>query len=438
MTSSSPKSAPEGSGPSPAAPGSDSFDVASRRVLDCLQRIERREPTLQAFVHVAGAQAMSRAAALDAQPVDVRGPLHGVPLAVKEVYQVRDMPWSAGSPVHRNRRGVATAPLVAALERAGAVTVGITASSEFAIAELPATTHPLDASRSPGASSSGSAAAVGAGLVPLALGTQTLGSIIRPAAYCGVVGFKPGFGRYDMQGIEPLCSELDHAGLLASSAALLARVDDVLAADAAGASRLRGACIVSPWFDEALSAAVLDALRTAESRLQALVPAWRRTAVPDWIARCEATVAHTLLLHGIARHHGAVLQASPPGSVSPQLRRLLDDAHGLRPSQLAQARSRHRDLAEALQEWLRPGEVALMAATVDVAPPRAQGSGSRAPQRLWSLAGMPALCMPVGGAGGALPIAVQCVARRGEDRLLLEFAMAAQALLAPSAREGDR
>lgn len=424
-------SEPESPCKGPCAPDS-APGGAVRAVREALERIARRDTVLRAFVHVAPERALARAAELDALAPGARGPLYGLALAVKEVFEVRGLPWSAGTPLYRERLGVSTAPMVASLERAGAVVVGISASSEFAIARLPPTTHPLDPLRGPGASSSGSAAAVGAGLVPLALGTQTLGSIIRPAAYCGAAGFKPSHGRYSMLGVVPLCESLDDPGLIADSAARLGQVDAVLApGDDARPPAPEGLCLVAPWFGEAVSPCVLDALREAATRLRELVPRHRELAVPHDIAAREPALVHTLLVHALARLHGAVLRGAAPGMVSPRLLQLLHEGEAVSEAQIVAARSDQLRVAQALQDWLRPGELALTVATVGVAPLHGDGSGSRAPQRLWNLAGMPALCLPVGGLPGNLPLGIQLVARRGEDRMLLEFAARAQARLAP-------
>ena len=417
--------------PSATAPCDDTAGAAVRAVGAALERIARRDRSLRAFVHVAPARALAHAAQLDRLAPVARGPLHALPMAVKEVFEVQGLPWSAGSALYRERLGSATAPMVAALERAGAVVLGMTASSEFAIAQLPATTHPLDPLRGPGASSSGSAAAVGAGLVPLALGTQTLGSIIRPAAYCGAVGFKPSHARYPMLGVVPLSESLDDPGLIADSAARVCAVDEVLAPAAqASAGALTGVCLVAPWFPEAVAPAVRAALVEAAARLRGLAPAWRETSVPPWVADREQQLVDTLLVRGLARLHGEALRAAPPGMVSARLLRLLGEGEALPASRMAAAQRGQQAVADALHEWLRPGEVAVTVATVDVAPLLAHGSGSRAPQRLWSLAGMPALCLPMAVPAGTLPIGIQLVARRGEDRLLLEFAARAQVLLA--------
>ena len=420
-------------GPSIASPspGDDIPSHAVHAVGEALDRIARREPSLRAFVHLAPARAMAHAARLDRLAPAARGPLHALPLAVKELFEVQGLPWSAGSALYRDRLGSVTAPMVAALEGAGAVVLGMSASSEFAIAELPRTVHPLDPSRGPGASSSGSAAAVGAGLVPLALGTQTLGSIIRPAAYCGAVGFKPSHARYSMLGVVPLSESLDDPGLLADSAARLCAVDEVLAPQAQAApGALAGLCLVPPWFDDVVAPVVRAALGEAALRLRGLAPAWRETSVPPWVATGEAQLVHTLLVGDLARLHGEALRGAAPGMVSARLLRLLGEGEALAATRIAAARQAQQGVAEALHEWLRPGEVAVTVASVDVAPQRGQGSGSRAPQRLWSLAGMPALCLPMAVPAGSLPIGIQFVARQGEDRLLLEFAARAQALLA--------
>lgn len=407
------------------------------RIASTLVRARQRDRTLHAFIELDTTGAMQRAAELDALPMHARGPLHGMPMAIKEVIDVAGLHCAWGSPIHAGRMPAVNAPLVQRLIDAGAVPVGITASTEYALAAAARTVHPRDALRSPGASSSGSAAAVSAGLVPFALGTQTIGSIIRPAAYCGVVGFKPSFGRYTTDGFLCLSSRLDHAGLVAASVADAIAVDRVLAAAAEDA---RHECppltlrVLQPWFDDEVSTAVSSSLERCYSRLRSEGFALDPLVVDPETAATENELTDTLLTYELAKRHGATLRAAPPDKVSAKLMTLLARGEGIGAAAFDDAVARQAELSARLNAMLLPGEIALAPATLDVAPWLTEGSGSRAPQRLWTLAGLPALTLPVGERDG-LPIGVQLVGRFGEDQAVLRAAAQIESILGQRADE---
>src|SRR6266478_5460684 len=167
--------------------------AAEALVTACLDRIAARESVVGAWHHLDREAALAAARHCDASAPG--GPLHGIPIAVKDLIDTRDMPTGYGSPIYEGHRPAADAACVALARAAGAIVLGKTVTTEFACFTAGKTANPHNPAHTPGGSSSGSAAAVAAGMVPLAFGTQTAGSIIRPAAYCGVVGFKPSFGR---------------------------------------------------------------------------------------------------------------------------------------------------------------------------------------------------------------------------------------------------
>ena len=167
----------------------------------CLERIAARESVVHAWASIDPDLALAQARALDRAPA--RGPLHGVPVGVKDIIDTFDQPTEMGSPIYRGHRPSADAACVALVRAAGAVILGKTVTCEFAGMTPGITTNPHDPARTPGGSSSGSGAAVADGMVPVAFGTQTGGSVLRPAAYCGVFGFKPTFGAFNRRGVFP-------------------------------------------------------------------------------------------------------------------------------------------------------------------------------------------------------------------------------------------
>ncbi|HTN66463.1 MAG TPA: amidase, partial [Burkholderiaceae bacterium] len=226
--------------------------TAEAVVRACIERIHSREPQIQAWQFFDPELALRAARLRDAQPST--GPLHGVPVGVKDLMDTADMPTTYGSPIYAGYRPQIDAACVAAARRAGAVVLGKTVTTEFATFQPGPTCNPhaVDgAPRTPGGSSSGSAAAVAAGMVPVAFGTQTAGSIVRPAAYCGLVGYKPTHGTLPLAGIKSLAPSLDTVGVLARSVGdaaffvgTLARLP--LAAQAAGRLRV-GICRTPHW-----------------------------------------------------------------------------------------------------------------------------------------------------------------------------------------------
>src|SRR6058998_534860 len=197
----------------------------------CLARIRALDGDLRAWSHVAGNEALAtaRERLAEARAGTLRGPLHGVPVGVKDIFDVAGMPTTGGAKPFAHTRPGADAAAVARLRAAGAIILGKTVTTEFAYRDPAPTRNPWNHGHTPGGSSAGSAAAVAARMVPLALGSQTVGSVLRPAAYCGVVGFKGTHGLVPVQGVIPLAWSLDHVGVLARSVTDAALAMSVLA-----------------------------------------------------------------------------------------------------------------------------------------------------------------------------------------------------------------
>src|SRR5947209_6076862 len=197
----------------------------------CLERIAALDGEIKAFAHLDRDHALARARRLDERRANGHslGPLHGIPVAIKDIIDTADYPTECGSPLAAGRRTRHDATVVAKLRAAGAVIIGKTVTTEFAYFHPGPTRNPHDPARTPGGSSSGSAAAVAAHMVPLALGSQTNGSVIRPAAFCGVFAVKPSHGLISRAGVLPLSRHLDHLGAFARSLPDLALVLEVIA-----------------------------------------------------------------------------------------------------------------------------------------------------------------------------------------------------------------
>ena len=186
----------------------------------CLGRIQKREEDLHAWVYLAEAGARHRARALteELKATGPRGPLHGIPFAVKDIFDTAGMPTEWGTAIHAGRTPDHDSALVAQLTEAGAIVLGKTVTTAFAYFDAGPTRNPHNLAHTPGGSSSGSAAAVADGMVPFAIGSQTMGSVLRPASFCGIAGFKPTFGRLALARVMPFAPSLDHAGFFTRTA----------------------------------------------------------------------------------------------------------------------------------------------------------------------------------------------------------------------------
>lgn len=393
----------------------------------CLAAIAAREPTVRAWAHI------ERGAAAPARP---GGALAGVPVGVKDIVDVAGMPCERGSPIHAGRIPGRDAACVARLREAGAIILGKTMTTEFATLKPPVTTNPHDPERTPGGSSSGSAAAVAAGMAALALGTQTAGSVIRPAAFCGVVGFKPTYGAVSLEGVKALAPSLDTLGWFAPAVAGAARLAAVFGIGEVppGPPPRIALCRTREWdraqaasraaLDGALAAFAAAGAETAEAEMTS--PFNRLNEAQDDIMSAEAAEAL------------AWERAERGGMLSAGLRKMLDRGAAIAPSRLAAARARAAECRAREAELFAGADILLGASAPGEAPLRAV-TGDPAFNRPWTLLGTPCLTLPFGAGPAGLPLGVQLIARRGADANLLAWARwAERALTRATPRTGAR
>jgi Asp-tRNA(Asn)/Glu-tRNA(Gln) amidotransferase A subunit family amidase len=291
----------------------------------CLDRVAARDGEVRAFAHMAPDTVLTQARALDAGPL--RGLLHGLPLGVKDLFDTVDAPTAYGSPIYAGHRPAADAAAVALCREAGALVLGKTVTTEFAYFHPGPTRNPRNLAHTPGGSSSGSAAAVADAMLPLALGTQTAASIIRPAAYCGVVGYKPSADRVPRAGVKSLSETLDTVGGFGRSVRDVALLGAVLTGDARlltefdGHAPRIGLCATPDWCAADEDIGAIWAL--AQS---VLAPHAATLAIAAWPAELVDLVAlqKAVMAHEMARALSAE-RVQHRSALSPRLRALIDD-----------------------------------------------------------------------------------------------------------------
>lgn len=349
-----------------------------------------------------------------------RAPLKGLPIAVKEVIDVAGSPCGYGCPAFKDRIPMKNAEIVDQLIGLGAQVIGITRSTEMAIAKPTITLNPWSSEHSPGGSSSGSAAAVGAGLVPFALGTQTIGSVIRPAAYCGAVGFKPTHGIGSLEGVLSLSPTLDHLGFFADTLERMTEVFHLLMSEhrPKPSSSLRWV-FVDPWFQDQDLEPFFRLREQLRQSCKGTGIDSADIALPAPVTGEEAAITDTLLCAEMFRTWGDSLLGHP--GTSDLLQGFLRRGKSITDASYQRSLARRHTLIDHLENLLEDGDIIVFPSVMGPPPRLAQGTGSRDPQRLWTLLGMPALNLPVGQSGG-FPINLQLIARRGADRHLLESA----------------
>lgn len=396
----------------------------------CLERIARYEPQVRAWVFVDEQGARKRAAQLDADSAHGRwcGPLHGIPLGIKDIIDVTGWPTLAGSPLRAGHVAPADATLAARLRAAGAIFLGKTVTTQYASFDPPVTRNPWNLAHTPGGSSSGSAAGTAAGMCLAAIGSQTGGSIVRPAAYCGVCGFKPSFGQLDATGFVPLAWHMDHPGPIARCVADLRTLWGVLRGDDSMDAAASRPDFVGPpprlawvhgWFWERAEPAVRPVFAAAVERLQTAGAAVDTISLPvemDDVVRRHRLVMAT---EAAAYHRPWFpLQRSAYGA---RIASLMDEGRGSDVLDYALAVQRQAEFRRQATAALEGYDALLMPAATGAAPV-ADTTGDPSFQSPWSYAGMPAVTLPCGLTDDGLPVGLQVVGRFGADDETLRIA----------------
>jgi Asp-tRNA(Asn)/Glu-tRNA(Gln) amidotransferase A subunit family amidase len=400
----------------------------------CLDRIAAREPVVGAWHYLDPAAALAAARRRDAEPP--RGPLHGIPIGVKDLIDTADMPTGYGSAIYEGHRPAADAACVALARAAGAVVLGKTVTTEFACFTAGKTANPKNPARTPGGSSSGSAAAVADGMVRLAFGTQTAGSVIRPAAYCGCVGYKPSFGVIPRAGVKPLADSLDTVGIMARTVDDAAFFTGILTERPAlrevrmAPSPPRFGLYRTPMWGEAepSTIAALDRARAALERAGAWIAEIVVPPEHQGLTAAQETVMGFELVRALAHE-----RLNHSAELSPRLAQLLDagmtvgaDAYDAAIAETAAARAR-------LDGFFGPCDAMLVPAAPGAAPPGLGYTGNPVFNRMWTSLGVPCLTLPGASGDSGLPTGVQLVGRVGDDARLIAVGLFLERALAETA-----
>jgi amidase len=414
-------------------------------VASCSQRIAALEPQIQAFEWFEPARAMAEA---EERAGGILGdlPLYGIPVGVKDNIATRGVPTRYGSKIFANNVPTTSAWVVRRLEALGGLVMGKTVTTEFAYRQPGKTRNPWNPAHTPGGSSSGSAAAVAAGFVPVAIGTQTLGSVIRPAAFCGVVGYKPSFGAISRTGIHPFSATLDTVGVFARSVA-----------DAAWF----GACLMGvDSRDEATAINAVPKLLRVPLEPFAMPPRLAVVKTPKWPIATEAQRAHfgesvtklqeagakvrevampkyfddawenvmTIMCRDAVKSF-ALIESRHRIRLSPYLIEILDRGHRVTPEEYNKARAKREDYRRWLDGLFDTYEAIATIPAAGEAPEGLANTGDATFASLWTQTGLPAVTIPSGRGPRGLPLGFQVVGRYREDEQTLRAAAWCEATL---------
>ncbi|HET9903698.1 MAG TPA: amidase [Xanthobacteraceae bacterium] len=402
-----------------------------------LAAAEAREKDVRAFIHFDPAHVLAQARALDERreagaPL---GALHGLPVGVKDIIDTADYPTENGAALYAGRRPTRDATAVARLRAAGAVVFAKTVTTEVAFRHPGATRNPHDLTRTPGGSSSGSAAAVAAGMLPLAIGSQTAGSVIRPAAFCGVIGVKPTHGLISRAGVMLLSRKLDHLGVFARTVPDAALLIDALAGydpedvdtrpfaapNLAAAAVMpsapsRLAFVRTPMWEKADA----EARAALETFVAALGPRAQPLDLPDWFgAGWEAHRA--VMAADMAHRHGPLVDRMPEKASAP-LRAMVEEGRAVSAVRYLDALALAERMTRSLKEILASFDAIVTPAAPGVAPKGLGFTGDPVFNALWTFTGLPAVTLPLLKGEAGLPLGVQLVGAPGEDARVLSIA----------------
>jgi len=407
----------------------------------CLDRIAERDPAVQAWAYLNPEQALAEARARDREPS--RGPLHGVPVAIKDVFETADMPTEYGSPAYAGHRPARDAATVALLRGAGAVVLGKSVTTEFAAAFPGKTRNPHNPAHTPGGSSSGSAAAVADFMVPAGTGTQTMGSVIRPASFCGVVGIKPTFGLVPAAGVQEEAPSVDTIGFFVRKVEDLPPLMEAAVRNKPGAWRVsldrapRIAVLRGPAWSN-VEPAMNDVVTRAADALRAAGAAVMELPVPPLLEELQR--AMFIVLRYESPRMWAYELATKTEHLSEYLKRFAKESSSVTADEFADAMRTAEKARAWIADTLWQGDgvgargsgfdAFLTASAPGEAPRSLETTGAAVMNQAWTLSHSPCITLPYGKGPNGLPLGVQLVGARYGDAKLIAVAQWAETRLA--------
>ena len=386
-----------------------------------LARIQAREPHVCAWAWHDPEHVRQQLQSLN--PAKLSLPLAGVAIGIKDIIDTAQMPTAYGSEAYLGHRPVADASVIRTLQDAGAILMGKTVTTEFAHVHAGPTVNPHNFAHTPGGSSSGSAAAVADGMVAMALGSQTGGSTIRPAAFCGVVGFKPTYGRIGLEGVMPLSSTMDTMGLMARSVDDIRLLSSVLL-KSEQANPINNQNPVFAWYPGPEAEQVdQDSVRLLERARKQLKEQGAQFVAVDLPHTEFAAVgqANRLIMAYQAGHHHEALYRNQPEKLGATTRKLIEAGLAMTAAQFEEEIDRVARARELFQQAMSGIDALLTFSAPGEAPRLEEGTGASTFNRIWTTLGAPCLTLPAGLGSKGLPLGVQFVSRHGQDETLLQL-----------------
>jgi Asp-tRNA(Asn)/Glu-tRNA(Gln) amidotransferase A subunit family amidase len=390
----------------------------------CLDAVDLYEPRVRAWVLVDRVGARQEAERLEkaARQGEWRGPLHGIPVGIKDIIDVEGWPTAAGSRLWANKVATRNASVVTRLRQAGAILLGKTVTTPYASFDPPPTRNPWDVTRTPGGSSSGSAAAVACGMCPGALGSQTGGSLTRPASYCGVATCKPTLGRVSVDGVLPLAPNMDHVGPIARCVRDLGILLNVIADPneshplIAERGRVPRIGRLGGLFDDLADESARTVVERATERFRSRGASVAKVASPPSFAAVLQRHRIVMAVEAAAFHE--VRRRKHPEDYGPRITALLEEGLACPATEYVRTREHQRRLVEEFSACFEGVDALLTPATTSPAP-AAETTGDPAFNSPWSYTGFPTVSFPAGWSSDGLPLAIQLVGRPWSDAELL-------------------
>ncbi len=420
-----------------AAPKIRAGELSPLELLDqCFAAIDKHEAKVRAWVFVDRERARAEAERLysELKRGHYRGPLHGIPVGIKDIVDVFDWPTAAGSKLWKNSVARHDADIVRRLREAGAVLMGKTVTTQYASFDPPPTRNPWNLERTPGGSSSGSAAAVACGMCLASIGSQTGGSITRPASFCGVAGLKPSYGLVSLEGIVPLAHSMDHPGPMANCVEDLAILLSTLASPIVRTTTSETPTfgVIGGLFEDMAEPEMRSVLSTVVDELLLAGAIVKNVTLP--VSFSEVLPRHrTVMAVEAAEYHEERLRRHPE-DYQPNIRALLEEGINTPAPEYAKCKELQRRLKYEMLTCFHGNSYLIMPATRGPAPDMAT-TGDPAFNSPWSFTGLPVVSIPAGWSDDGMPLAIQIVGSDFQEGGLLDAAVWCEKVLAFEHRE---